>query len=498
MSSSKDHLHTAPTAGRSASGASARPRRTSYDCGSLTRDSSADEHAETDSDTNPYARKRYKSVRSIVAQAYPRRQPRRQSGSAAPTPPRTRRSASYNDASSGGGSAVGQVSPTGAGKWRPSSHSDDESDHGSIKRESGDEDVDMAASDGDESDNHYGFSATTDQTLVSSKGGRPRRRRQDSDSASALGTATGRRRNDLAVDVKTLTPPPPNTTPRASASPDRTPYPPATSPSFHHLRRSKRDSDASSAADSRSSRHKSASSGELQIASPLLLPRGMVSLPLDGGSIFGTSSITDAALNVEPIAASSSYISPEVPLRHFTPTPVSTSTLEGMQTDETHVEMNEDDRMEPSGVEVSSVPLKEDQKSAAVSAQDGDAVKSPESVSVKTEQSIDSSDMELSGGSSSNSGGFDFTFHDLMDAELMSLNELDKLWTNSNPMASSYLDSSDSYASRSMLEPIPEATMEDSNDITGGDVAVEAEFGKERNAGDSRTVAAADSSASSA
>ncbi|KAJ2401231.1 hypothetical protein GGI23_001536 [Coemansia sp. RSA 2559] len=506
MSSSKDHLHTTPTGGRSASGASARPRRTSYECGNLARDSSADEHVETDSDTNPYARKRYKSVRSIVAQAYPRRRPRRQSGSSAPTPPRTRRSSSYNDASSGG-SAASQVSPTGAGKWRPSSHSDDESDHGSITRESRDEDVGMVDSDGDESDHHYGLSATTDQTLVSSKGGRPRRRRQGSDSASALGTAIGRRRNDLAVDVKTFTPPPPNTTPRASVSPDRTPYPPATSPSFHHLRRSKRDSDASSAAASRSSRHKSSSSGELQIASPLLLPRGMVSLPLDGGSIFGTSAIADAALNVEPIAASSSYISPEASLRHFTPTPMSTSTLEGMQTDETHVDMHEDDapcsdRVEPSsethGVGAGGLPLKDHQKSEAVPAQDGEAVKSPESVSVKTEQSIDSSDMELSGGSNSSSnGGFDFTFHDLMDAELMSLNELDKLWTNSNPMSSSYLDS-DTYASRSMLEPIPEVTMEDSSDIAGGDVAADAAAGKERSAGDSRVAAVADSAAPSA
>ncbi|KAJ2213719.1 hypothetical protein EV179_003619 [Coemansia sp. RSA 487] len=494
MSSSRQDSYATPAA--SVSGASARPRRTSYDCGSLAKDSSADEHAETDSDTNPYARKRYKSVRSIVAQAYPRRRSRRQSGaSSAVDPvatlaqPRTRRSASYNDAN-GGDSAARRVS-TGAGKWRPNSNSgedENEDEHGKsmdTKCESGGENVDMVASDGDEIDHHYGLSATESQRLVSKKDGceRSRWRRQGSDSASALGTATGRRRTGSSVDIKPFTPPPPNTTPRASASPDRTPYPPATSPSFHHLRRSMGDSDASPAPGSRVTRHKNTGSDELQIASPLLLPRGMVSLPLDGGSIFGTSSITDATLNVEPIAVSSSSISPAASLRHFTPTPVSTCTLEGMQTDETHVDMREDDALCAHEYGDKIGPCVERCKSGSLSqpkdsqkqlqaattaaetvaaAQDIEATKSPDSVSVKTERSVDSTGIELSCGS----GGFDFSFHDLMDAELMSLNELDKLWTNSNPMASSYLDS-DTYTSYSMLEPIPEVSVEDGSDFSG-------------------------------
>ncbi|KAJ2559445.1 hypothetical protein EV175_000338 [Coemansia sp. RSA 1933] len=462
MSSSSSHRNT------TASGANARPRRTSYDCGSLAKDSSADEHAETDSDTNPYARKRYKSVRSIVAQAYPRRRPRRQSGvssvvGAEPVLSRTRRSSSYNDANN----ASSRASPTGAGKWRPNNQSGDEQ----IEGESGDDDgdVDMVASDDNEIAYHYGATSRKLTMSESDAGDRQQRqrRRRHQDSDSGLGTATGRRRNGGSPDDETaLTPPPPNTTPRASASPDRTPYPPATSPSFQPMRRSKDNVGGGG----RTSRHKSASSGELQIASPLLLPRGMVSLPLDGGSIFGSSSIADAALNVEPIAVRSS-MSPEVSLRHFTPTPVSTSTVEGMQTDETHVEANDSETMgvcesgNKADTCADSKLLEEDQKQSqvgsaavetAVPLQDDDAAESPESESVKTEQSVDSSDIEVN-------GGFDFSFHDLMDAELMSLNELDKLWTTSNPMASSYLDS-ELYAGHSKLEPIPEVTMEESND----------------------------------
>ncbi|KAJ2510196.1 hypothetical protein GGI11_005578 [Coemansia sp. RSA 2049] len=78
--------------------------------------------------------------------------------------------------------------------------------------------------------------------------------------------------------------------------------------------------------------------------------------------------------------------------------------------------------------------------------------------------------MDISSGSGN--GGFDFSFHDLMDAELMSLNELDTLWTNSNPTSDSYLDSG-SFACHSMLDPIPEATAEDGSDAAGdGDVSM--------------------------
>ncbi|KAJ2830996.1 hypothetical protein FBU31_002368 [Coemansia sp. 'formosensis'] len=49
-----------------------RPRRTSYDGGCVRRASEEEEGG----DSNPYARKRYRSVRSAVAQAYPRRRSR--------------------------------------------------------------------------------------------------------------------------------------------------------------------------------------------------------------------------------------------------------------------------------------------------------------------------------------------------------------------------------------------------------------------------------------
>ncbi|KAJ1952394.1 hypothetical protein GGI12_006252, partial [Dipsacomyces acuminosporus] len=80
-SSSASALHNEPSnssgAGASLS-LSSRSRRTSYNGRSTggshaSNSSGGTESSSEDSDSNPYARKRYKSVRSAVAQAYPRR-----------------------------------------------------------------------------------------------------------------------------------------------------------------------------------------------------------------------------------------------------------------------------------------------------------------------------------------------------------------------------------------------------------------------------------------
>ncbi|KAJ2821591.1 hypothetical protein IWW50_004574, partial [Coemansia erecta] len=54
--------------------------------------------------------------------------------------------------------------------------------------------------------------------------------------------------------------------------------------------------------------------------------------------------------------------------------------------------------------------------------------------------------------------GLDFSFHDLMDAELMSVNELETLWTTSNPAADADLRFT------TALETIPESGAEDAAD----------------------------------
>ncbi|KAJ2607485.1 hypothetical protein H4S08_004811 [Coemansia sp. RSA 1365] len=65
--------------------------------------------------------------------------------------------------------------------------------------------------------------------------------------------------------------------------------------------------------------------------------------------------------------------------------------------------------------------------------------------------------------------GLDFSFHELMDAELMSVNELEKLWTTSNPSTSPVAD--DDNILCSALEPIPEAVGEDAICSVGDDCA---------------------------
>ncbi|KAJ2793586.1 hypothetical protein H4R21_005835, partial [Coemansia helicoidea] len=57
--------------------------------------------------------------------------------------------------------------------------------------------------------------------------------------------------------------------------------------------------------------------------------------------------------------------------------------------------------------------------------------------------------------------GYGFSFHELMDAELMSVNELETLWATSNPASEADATAATRYA---MLEPIPEAAAEDAGD----------------------------------
>ncbi|KAJ1938049.1 hypothetical protein GGF37_004958, partial [Kickxella alabastrina] len=249
-------------------GVSTRPRRTSYDGGSSRVDASGDEGSEESDGGNPYARKKYKSVRSAVAQVYPKRRSRVQSGImpvVSSMAPRARRSASHGDTQSTGGH--NNSSQAGAGKWRPSCSSSSDNDEAD-KELSDDEELSeslakiksyrLSSGSGSNEDNNTAMFQSVHH--------------DQSDSEDRSKTAVSMRRR---AEPATLMPLVPHTTPRASASPDRTPYPPATSPSFlaHRLL------------------GESGSDGELQVASPLLLPRGLMSLQMPLDSIFGTSPI---------------------------------------------------------------------------------------------------------------------------------------------------------------------------------------------------------------
>ncbi|KAJ1992712.1 hypothetical protein EDC05_002656 [Coemansia umbellata] len=106
------------------------------------------------------------------------------------------------------------------------------------------------------------------------------------------------------------------------------------------------------------------------------------------------------------------------------------------------------------------------EEGAAAKASDNTAPAIPGSLTIKE-------GIPMEDGIALDDGGFDFSFHDLMDAELMSLNELDKLWATSNPSGSSLFD--DAYMRSSALEPIPEAAIEDTGD-TASSMAGDAKF----------------------
>ncbi|KAJ2375580.1 hypothetical protein IW150_002474, partial [Coemansia sp. RSA 2607] len=326
---------------RTQSSVSARPRRTSYDGGSRRLSASGDENdgEESQSDSNPYARKRYRSVRSAVARVYSSRRQSlrtrtdggRGSEVVSSMAPRARRSVSHGDTH-----AVRTLVQEDA---QLDYSSDEFSDR-----------IHTSASEDDEDDD----SAAIASRFSSDSGSgseQPRLRKV----ATTADRQLGRRRAESSVDATTLVPPGPNTTPRASASPDRTPLPPATSPSF----------DAQHVHD-----------GELQVASPLLLPRGLMSLQMPLDSIFGTS----------PIAGKDSIPSPADMM--MTPVVAAASVM-----------MHPEDSIEPAP-NTTSLLL------------------SAGSLCVEKDE-------------------YDFSFHDLMDAELMSINELDTLWTTSNPSSAS-------------------------------------------------------------
>ncbi|KAJ1833568.1 hypothetical protein IWW55_001984 [Coemansia sp. RSA 2706] len=215
-------------------GAHERPRRTSYDGGSAGSGS--------DSDGNPYARKRFRSVRSAVAHAYPRRR-RAQAGGA-------RRPASHSDA---GPSPRRHSSPRrAAGKWRADASPSD---------------TDMA--NGERSSSSSWGAASGDESDTCAPGAEP-------------GGQTGGAGRLPAA---------PQTTPRASASPDQTPNPPTSSPTLGR-----------------------AGGDEMQAASPLLLPRSLMALPLfDTGSPPGKDASPSPLVSAATLVHSDDSVVPAHP-----------------------------------------------------------------------------------------------------------------------------------------------------------------------------------------
>ncbi|KAJ2356168.1 hypothetical protein GGF43_002243 [Coemansia sp. RSA 2618] len=238
-----------------------RARRTSYG-------DSAD--SASDSDANPYARKRFKSVRSAVKHAYPRR--RREQVVDPAAAPCARRSASHSDSTERSLRSSANTHPdafhSGDNARTNTLHSNDgtlsKSDNAlrgssnSLRRRG-----DTRRSSGSMTTGKWRSSYTSSED----EGERTNNTDSDHGSSRPVSRASSTRseanpRPSAPADAMLL-PPVPHTTPRASASPDQTPFPPTTSPTFHHFG----DSD----------------SGEMQAASPLLLPRSLMALPLDGG-----------------------------------------------------------------------------------------------------------------------------------------------------------------------------------------------------------------------
>ncbi|KAJ2397246.1 hypothetical protein GGI05_000737, partial [Coemansia sp. RSA 2603] len=414
---------------RTQSSVSARPRRTSYDGGSRRLSASGDENdgEESQSDSNPYARKRYRSVRSAVARVYSSRRQSlrtrtdggRGSEVVSSMAPRARRSVSHGDTH-----AVRTLVQEDA---QLDYSSDEFSDR-----------IHTSASEDDEDDD----SAAIASRFSSDSGSgseQPRLRKV----ATTADRQLGRRRAESSVDATTLVPPGPNTTPRASASPDRTPLPPATSPSF----------DAQHVHD-----------GELQVASPLLLPRGLMSLQMPLDSIFGTSPIagkdsipSPADMMMTPVvAAASVMMHPEDSIE---PAPNTTSLLLSADLSRVTEDCEKVAKVNSSDfVKHNTTP--ENIGSPSESAESGEtaiaATTATDDVSANGNNDSKAKSagltLSLSAGtamSSTSPGGrtvgslcvekdeYDFSFHDLMDAELMSINELDTLWTTSNPSSAS-------------------------------------------------------------
>ncbi|KAJ2607484.1 hypothetical protein H4S08_004810 [Coemansia sp. RSA 1365] len=273
---SRSASHSEASRGQNATGstrARLRSRRTSYDGTTANSDS--------DNDINPYARKRFRSVRSAVAQAYPRRRTRQQvaddvrgGGSNSmgiigiSATSRARRSVSHGSVKAGTSRNTGiDCHVAGAGKWRHGTASSDDNDDGSQNEGGWDELGDVATEEGEVSlgNSPLPFGHTEHHSTVAA--------------------SEDRRRGAPPLGDTMLLPLAPHTTPRASASPDHRPYPPTASPKFEVRAHSPYAVEDGSG---------------MQAASPLLLPRSLMGLPLESGGIFDTSPPPGASKDAMP------------------------------------------------------------------------------------------------------------------------------------------------------------------------------------------------------
>ncbi|KAJ2157227.1 hypothetical protein GGF46_004652 [Coemansia sp. RSA 552] len=408
-----------------------RPRRTSYDSGSTGGNS------ESDSDSNPYARKRYRSARSAVTHIYPRRrqqQPRPQSASDTHPPPidtstapRARRSASHSDARSAVAAIRHSDDPPArdhrrsarTGKWHPSHMSDEDggsASHGSASMH--DDDNDGWA----EADHRF------DQ--LSSPGGYS----YPHDESDSM----------MLLDPVSRAPS------GGSISPDQTPLPPVTSPVFHHRPHSYST--------------QSLDTG-LQAASPLLLPRSLMALPLDGDPFDTSPSLPckdgiPSPTDMTPLvsAATGDSVVPAHPGLPTELTALGASPASGAQQNAAPVSASARDTP---GSALTLLPATGDDGAAApeMAAAPSAEIKTKPAVvapasspTLLAKPDLAGSDTAASGGGSGSSE-FGFSFHELMDAELMSVNELERLWTTSNPSTALEGD----LGRYSVLETIPES-----------------------------------------
>ncbi|KAJ2714248.1 hypothetical protein H4R19_001827 [Coemansia spiralis] len=221
-----------------------------------------------------------------------------------------------------------------------------------------------------------------------------------------------------------LPPAVPHTTPCASASPDQTPFPPSTSPTVASFDPSDHDLNH-------------LDSAEMQAASPLLLPRGLLALPLDTG-LFDAPPSPPGKDDAIPSPADMA-------------TPFVTAAAAPAHTDDSVV---------PAAL-ADSAHYAQTTATAATTATGAEQLHAdmcalaaaparPSSPAHGDVAGVAALDLEAD-------SGFGFSFHELMDAELMSVNELETLWTTSNPV-------SDAAARYAALEPIPEAASEDAGD----------------------------------
>ncbi|KAJ1741877.1 hypothetical protein LPJ68_002428 [Coemansia sp. RSA 1086] len=445
---SRSASHSEADGHRISNSAGGRPRRTSYN-------GNEEETAESasDSDDNPYARKRFRSVRSVVAHTYPRRR-RSQASSAtvvdANAAPRARRSASHSD----------------AGHRTTRQRNRSTSLHSASSSEAGEQANEWS----DSSSNHDGGMSN-----------------YEGDSRPASRASSRQESHPQPAANAMLLPPVPNTTPRASHSPDQTPFPPAASPTGYF-----QDSDTT---------------GGMQAASPLILPRSLMALPLDGGLFDAGSppgkdaipSPTDMSTPLVSAATalhSDDSVVPANSLVHVDAFQHLASATSGLKSSSaaSELENSHQTTTPPATATEETATAESPSTSAADSTAHKDAGEiKPEphelcsappsaATAVNTAGLTKSAGDSPIGGAASEESGFDFSFHELMDAELMSINELEKLWTNSNPAAAAAAAADMSrFGDMQMLEAIPEAAVEDGGDssVNGLDAGGNNEHGED-------------------